>query len=209
MQSPILSIHPGLAESTRLPSLVHQRQQVGLLEILTLLLAGAAAAAASVLLDYSLRIPGHAIIRCVFPMAMGLALAPRRMAGMVMAGGALGSTLAMGAVGLGGLGAGATTSLLLTGPLLDFALWRARRGWRLYLGFAAAGLLSNLTALLVRGATKFVGIGRGGGRSFSDWWMQASVTYVLCGLIAGLVSAAIWFRFASRDDGQRGSESES
>jgi hypothetical protein len=202
MRSLVLSIHPGLAASTRLPALVHQGQRVGTVEILTLLFAGAAAAVASAFLDYSLRIPGHAIIRCVFPMAMGLAFAPRRMAGMVMASGALGSTLAMSATGVGGLGVGATTSLLLTGPLLDFALWRARRGWRLYLGFAAAGLVSNLGALIARGATKFVGVNRGGGRPFAEWWMQASVTYVLCGLIAGLVSAAIWFRFSSRDDSE-------
>ncbi len=200
MRSILLSIHPGLAERSRLPVLAHEGAGVGSLEILTLLFAGAAAAAASAFLDYRLRIPGHAIIRCVFPMAMGLAFAPRRLAGMVMASGALGSTLAMSATGVGGLGAGATTSLLLTGPLLDFALWRARSGWRLYLGFAAAGLLSNLGALIVRGATKFVGVSRGGSRPFAEWWMQASVTYVLCGLIAGLVSAAIWFRFASRDD---------
>ena len=98
------------------------------------------------------------------------------------------------------------TSLLLTGPLLDFALWRARRGWRLYLGFALAGLVSNLGALTVRGVTKYVGVNRVGGRPFAQWWMQASVTYVLCGLIAGLVSAAIWFRFASRNQKDQTSE---
>lgn len=74
-------------------------------------------------------------------MALGLSLAPRRMGGMVMGSAALCSVLVTKAGGLGTIGVGALTSLALTGPLLDAALWRARSGWRLYLAFAIAGLL--------------------------------------------------------------------
>jgi hypothetical protein len=33
-----------------------------------------------------------------------------------------------------------------------------------------------------------------GRRLFSDWLSQAAVTYVLAGALAGLLSAACWFR---------------
>jgi hypothetical protein len=197
MRTMALAIHPGLAQSTRLPALADQGQALRLAEMLLLLAAGAGAALATALLDFGLRIPGHAIIRAVFPMSLGLALAPRRMGGMVMGIGALGSAVALGAGGWAALGAGAMTSLALTGPFLDLALWRARHGWRLYLGFALAGLGSNLAALGVRAGTKLVGLGQPAARPLAEWWPQAVGTYLVCGLLAGLISAAVWFRFAA------------
>ena len=197
MRTMVLSVHPGLAQNTRLPVLADRERGLGLAEMLLLSAAGVGAALASALLDFGLRIPGHAIIRAVFPMSLGLALAPRRMGGMVMGASALGSAAALGAGGFASLGAGAMTSLALTGPLLDLALWRARRGWRLYLGFASAGLGSNLAALAVQAGTKLSGIGRLGARPLAEWWPQAIGTYALCGLLAGLISALVWFRFAA------------
>jgi hypothetical protein len=174
---------------------------VHLAEVLLLLGAGALAAAATTFLDMGLRIPGHAIVRAVFPMAFGFALVPRRMAGSMMGIGAALSAALLQTAGARGPGFGAMTSLVLTGPLLDLALWQARRGWRLYLGFALAGLGSNLLAMAVRGGAKAGGLDGPAARPLFDWLPQAVASYSLCGLIAGLISAAVWFRLSARREG--------
>ncbi|MHB8969152.1 MAG: hypothetical protein ACYC3X_04290 [Pirellulaceae bacterium] len=107
---------------------------------------------------------------------------------------ALGTALIMRACSVGSLGAGSLTSLALTGPLLDLTLIDARRGWRLYLGFILAGITSNLAALSLRGGLKALTGDVGGGRLIGEWWHQAAFTYSVCGLLAGLLSAAVWFR---------------
>ncbi len=84
MRSTILSVHPGLAGNSRVLPLVREGQSSQIAAMAVLLGAGVTAALATVFLDFSLRIPGHAILRVVFPMALGLSLAPRRMGGMVM-----------------------------------------------------------------------------------------------------------------------------
>lgn len=92
-----------------------------------------------------------------------------------------------------GLGFGALTSLLATGPLLDRTLRRSNGGWRQYAAFAVAGLCSNLMALLTRGTAKWIGFEASGRRPIGEWLMQASVTYTLCGLAAGLISGIVLF----------------
>jgi hypothetical protein len=218
MRTAVLPIHPALADHARLPILAPHWQGAWVAEILFLLGAGVGAALATALLDFGLRIPGHAIIRAVFPMALGLALAPRRMGGMVMGASALGTAWVIQTAGFAALGAGAMTSLALTGPFLDLALWRARpfggaspmshrwEGWRLYLGFAVAGLGSNLAALTVRAGTKLLGLGHLGARPLAAWWPQAIGTYAVCGLLAGLISALVWFRLAASSQGDACSE---
>jgi hypothetical protein len=192
MAQAALGLHEGLWSSTRLPSLVAPGQRISGREWAALLLAGAGAALAACFLDLGLRLPGHAILRSVFPMALGLALVPRQGAGLVMGAGAL---LTAGGLRLAGLGpgAGALTSLLLIGPCLDLALWNASAGWRVYLRFALAGLAANLAALAVRGGLKLVGVDVGS-RPWEAWWPVAIGTYALFGIIAGLVSAVAWFR---------------
>jgi len=196
MPSALLSIHPGLAGNSRLPAFATEEHRSRIAAIIVLSGAGASAALASVLLDFSLRVPGHAILRAVFPMALGLALAPRRLGGAVMGTAALCSVPIIKVGGFGALGIGALTSLALTGPFLDLALWRARRGWRLYLAFAVAGLGANLAALATRAGAKSVGFEHVAARPLGLWWLQAVGTYALCGILAGLLSAAVWFRFS-------------
>lgn len=196
MHNAVLPIHAGLADSSRLPVLSRDAEGLRAAEILLLLGVGVVAAAGSAFLDLGLRIPGHAILRAVFPMAFGLALVPRQFAGTVMGIGALASAGAIKAGGSAPLGLGAMTSLTLTGPLLDLALWRVQRGWPLYLGFALAGLGSNLAAMGVRGGARLMGWDPTGGRPLALWWPQAIVTYALCGIVAGLISAVVWFRFS-------------
>jgi hypothetical protein len=191
------SVHPELAGRSRLTVLSWDRQQSDCAAILFLFGVGAVAAVTTLLLDFRLRIPGHAILRAVFPMAFGLALAPRRMGGMVMGAGALSSALVIKVGGFAAVGAGAMTSLLLTGPLLDLVLWRSGRGWRLYLGFVLAGLAANVIALGARAGVKLSGIDTWTGRPLAAWWLQAVITYAVCGALAGLISALVWFRFSA------------
>jgi hypothetical protein len=193
----VLRVHDGLLTSSRLPSLSRPGRSVATVEVAVLVFLGAAAAAATALPDLRLGIPGHAILRSVFPMALGLALVPRRLAGSVMGVSAVATSLLFRAGGLSG-GPGALTSLYLTGPLLDLALVGAGRPWRLYLGLLLAGLGSNLVALFVRGGFKTFTLGHGGRRGAEAWWHQAAITYPLCGALAGLVSALVWFHLRGR-----------
>jgi len=192
--SAVFGVHEGLSGSTRISSISRRITDKAAMQIGVLVLLGAGTALASGLVEFRLRIPGHAILRSVFPMALGLALVPIRKGGTVMGLSALGTAVVMTGYNVGNLGAGSLTSLALTGPLLDLALMGARRGWRLYLGFILAGIASNLIALCFRGGMKALTGDMRGGRLVGEWWHQASLTYPLCGLLAGLLSAAVWFR---------------
>jgi hypothetical protein len=193
-----LDLHEGLHDGTRLRNLVWAGEQSRGVELAFLVGCGALAAVASLYFDFRLRIPGHAILRTIFPMVLGLALVPRRGAGTVMGASALATGLGLRALlPIGGLSVGALTSMTLTGPLLDLSLRRAHAGWRLYLGCALAGLGANFVAFLIRAGAKLAGVERVGARPFADWILHASFTYLICGLLAGLLSAMIWFQ-ASR-----------
>jgi hypothetical protein len=190
---PPLTANPALRSRSRLRGLTAPTFRAA--DLVILAACGLAAAAATTLLDMNLRIPGHAILRTVLPLAVGLALVPRLGSGVVMSAAAGLSILGCRLAGVEEGGAGALTSLLLTGPLLDFAANRFSRSWMLYPSFAVAGLASNMTAYLVRFLTKAGGgAGMGGGRSLAEWKVPASITYAACGLIAGLIAAAVCFR---------------
>lgn len=200
MSSWALSVHAGLRASSRFSALSREESSVRMSEWAVWLVMGITAACASALPDWNLRIPGHAILRSVFPMALGLSLAPRRGAGGVMGVIAFATALALRFSGRAEVGFGALTSLSLTGPLLDVALWKAQAGWRLYAGIVVAGLSSNLIAMGIKVTEKLLMSGGGGGkRSFGAWLAQAAWTYPLCGVLAGLLSAVIWFRWRARD----------
>ena len=219
---PNLPMHQELAVRSRLRMAIGFVPQTQLWELAWLISMGVAAALAATFFDFILRIPGHSILRGVFPMSLGLALVPRRGAGVVMGASGLTSVAALSSAGYGPPGLGATTSLALIGPCLDAILWRAGRGWVVYAGFALAGLVSNITAFFVRGAGRVAGVGtavsglaRGGGGGggggglgrglgrglgtgggaggLDPWWSYAPLSYMACGLLAGLFCAAIWF----------------
>lgn len=142
-------------------------------------------------------------------MALGLSLAPRRLGGVVMGASAWATAMLLKAGGGSGLGIGAQTSLCLIGPMLDAALWRAKAGWPVYLSFALAGCLANLGALAVRGAGKLSGWDSLLKRPLAEWVSVASWSYLVCGLVAGLLSAAIWFRWRAVGGDAARTESES
>jgi hypothetical protein len=105
-------------------------------------------------------------------------------------------------------GLGSMTSLVLLGPALDLAVTRARANWLLYVRFAAAGLAVNLLAFTVKMAAKAFEINLGGGRELTSWLSVATVSYPLCGLIAGLISGLVWFHWSPRN-GQKSAAGKS
>ena len=191
--------HDGLMSSRRLPWAAWLDPRVSVLEATSLVTVGVAAALATAFVRIKLQIPGHSIVFAVFPMAFGMALAPRRMAGSIMGTSALLTAAALHGGGLASIGSGALTSLCLSGPLMDLALLGVRNGRRVYVALVLSGLASNVVAFAVRAAAKLTGLEPG--RQFAQWWPQAAVSYVVCGAVAGLISALAWFQFAagSRD----------
>jgi len=195
----VFAIHPGLQLSGRLPALARQERGLAAAELTVLFLLGIAAATLSSLLKLNLGIPGHNVIRVIFPMALGLAVVPRRGSGSVMGLGGLAGAAGFHMGGVAGLGAGATTSLVLTGFFLDAALLGARPGKSVYLRLTLAGLTANMAAFLIKLAEKSFFVGGLEGGPAAVWWPKAIVTYSVCGLLAGVLSAMVWFRFSAPD----------
>jgi hypothetical protein len=184
---------PSLRAASRLPSLSGDAR-LSLAEVACLLACGSLAALAVGMVRIPLGIPGHAILRGVLPMALGLAVVPRRSAGMIMS---LGAVISAGGLVWGGLDRfqpAALLSILALGPVLDIAVAGRPTGWRLYLRLAAAGAVANLMAFALRFGMAFSGWQLAGSRHFLSFASLALLSFMLCGAVAGLVSAAIWFR---------------
>lgn len=196
----VFAMHPGLQLSGRLPALARQERGLAAAEFAVLFVLGIAAAVLSSMLKLNLGVPGHNIVRVIFPMALGLALVPRRGSGSVMGLGGLVGAAGFSMGGVAGLGAGAATSLVLTGFFLDAALLGARPGKSVYLRLTMAGLAANLAAFLIKFAEKSFFVGGLEGGPLAVWWPKAIVTYSVCGLAAGLLSAMVWFRFSEPRD---------
>jgi len=203
MLSTVLSVHEGLGSSGRLRPISRLSGQLSAAELGTLVGMGACAAVLSAYMRLNLGIPGHNIIRVVFPMALGLALVPRRGAGSTMGLSGLASGSLLTLLGAGRIGPGAITSLALTGVMVDVALLGARRGWSIYVRLALAGLAANMVAFAIRAATKYSAAGHS---LHAIWFSKAGFTYPACGILAGLISAAVWFR--ATGGGQAGPRSE-
>lgn len=185
-------INEGLAAAGRFPALARVRERISAYEILLLILCGSAAAAASGLIRLGLRLPGHSILLSMIPMILGLALAPRRLSGLIMSASAFSTGVALNLAGLAHIGSGAFISLCLIGPMMDLAVSRLRSGWKLYFGLVLAGIGTNLMALSSRGLFKLLGLDPGT-RPFGSWWAQAVITYSMAGAVAGLVGAIAFF----------------
>lgn len=194
------AVHDGLVSTARFPWLARTRSRVSAIELLLLLSCGAAAAIAVAYVKLSLRIPGHSIVLAALPMVLGLSLAPRRLAGSVMSAGAVGTAWLLTASGGASYGAGSSVSLLLIGPMMELAVRHARGGWRVYAALVLSGVATSLLALGSRAAFKVLGLDLADARPFDSWWLQASVTYTLSGVVAGLLGALCWFHFNDRSN---------
>lgn len=197
MNAKLLPWNQSLGRASRLPvGRSDAAAPISASETVVLLLCGFVSAATVLTLEFKLKMPGHSILRAVFPMAFGLAAVPRRGAGTVMASGAILTALGFSVTGWGERGLGAMTSLFLIGPCLDLALRGSGTGRRVYGSFVAAGVVANLLAMLVQIAAKSAGWKVAGtGKSLAEWLPRAALSYPLCGALAGLISAIIWFRW--------------
>ncbi len=192
------AVRRGVLAASRLPSIARVGDRITIAELLLLVLCGSAAAVAIGYVRLGLRIPGHVIVLAALPMALGLALAPRRMAGSIMSAGAFATSSLLATFAGARYGGGSFVSLCLLGPMMDVALAGTRRAWRLYLGLVLAGVAANLLALASRSGGKLLGLDLPGARPFATWWSQALLTYTLSGAVAGLLAALFWFRLRER-----------
>ena len=176
-------------------------------ELLFLLGVGAGTAVLRTVLDLRLQVPGHSILLVVLPIVMGRAATPRRGAGTVIGAGAAGTAALLWLAPVGArFGLGAFTSLVLTGPLLDLFLRLLPRGPGVYLACVTAGTVSNMLAFAVKAVLKLAGMNTGlhPGAIYEIWITRAALTYPACGVIAGLLSAWICFRFRRAADPDSG-----
>jgi hypothetical protein len=165
---------------------------VAIWELGALFATGVATAVLNAYVKPSFGIPGSSIVWTVVPIALGLVLVPRRGAGSMM-----GVTSLMSMFALHQIGTGAMASMLMTGIFLDLALRRASQGIRLYAAFAIAGLAGNACAFVSRVIGKLTGIDAGTS-PLATWWSHAIVSYALCGLLAGVLSATLWFQLSPK-----------
>jgi hypothetical protein len=183
------------------------RDTIRVVETALLVTCGIAAACAVLLLEFKWRLPGHAILRAVFPMALGMAMVPRRGVGTVIGLSVLATTAVILGGGWGEKGVGSLTSLLLIGPLIDLSSRWSTSGKRVYLALMSAGVVANLLAMTMQVIAKSMGWGGGGGKSLSAWLPLAAMTYPTFGIVAGLVSATALFKW--RDPPPRAADTPS
>lgn len=186
------TVKPELQSASRLPPIARDAR-ISAAEFACLVACGVIAALCVGLVQLPLRLPGHAILRGVLPMAMGFALVSRRSSGSVMSLATAITSTAMAAGGIGRFPPAAILSLVVLGPLLDLLVTGVKR-WQIYPRFALAGTAANLIAFAARLVTTSLGWDLPGARQFTSFWSLALVSFILCGAFAGLLSSAIWFR---------------
>jgi hypothetical protein len=82
--------------------------------------------------------------------------------------------------------------------MLDLALLGEPVGWRLYVRFIVAGIVANLIALATRSLLTALGYAIPGSHQMERLGWLVPASFILCGALAGLVSAAAWFRWRTR-----------
>ncbi len=169
-------------------------------EIGLLVASGIVATLAMAMIHLNLRVPGHAILKPLLPISLGLAFVPRRVGGCI-AGLAAAVTAAMMLLGgWGEIHASSLTSLILLGPALD----RAARGNHTRAALvgrsAVAGLFANMAALGVKLVAAPLGWESGGGRGFAALWPFGILTFAACGILAGALGAGICLAALRRGD---------
>ena len=196
MATSVGELQPTLADAGRLPRIA-SAAKLSLAEIAVLALAGFAAATAEAWIHLGLKVPGHAILRAILPMILGLALVPRRGSGSAMgAFSGVGAILANWLPGEG-ISIAAGIAMILVGPALDVALLGADASHWLYARFALAGVLANLAALSI----KVIAISEGmilQKEPLATYLIRAVPSYLICGAMAGLIGGAACFRNGNR-----------
>lgn len=192
-----------LLDSSRVPA-ISRATSISAAELGCLFLCGSVATlAVGILRQLQIPVPGHAILRATLPMALGFALVPRRSAGIVMSVSAGLAAAVLSWSGLAQIPTPAALSVVALGPVLDIAMSGRPQGWRLYVRFAMAGSVANLLAFALKLAAFKMGWDSDSGGNFASVKTAALISFFLCGAVAGLVSAAIWFRARVDNDLRR------
>ena len=187
------------AGAGRFGSLAAPGTRISSAELLTLVAAGAIAAGVVAFVHLQLRMPGSAILKATLPIVAGVALVPRRGAGTIASLSGMATAGILLALGAGRLPGAALSSLIAIGPAIDLAMGGAgRAGWRIYIRFAAAGLAANLMAFGVRWGSSLLEADAMPPRMMRQIGWNALLSFALCGLLAGLVSAAVCFKARSQ-----------
>lgn len=189
----VLQNNPAIESRSRFKFLTGSRGLIYPYNLLLLACFGILAGIAVSQIKLSFGIPGHAIVKIMIPMAIGLSLAPVKSAGAIMGiSGLFSAFICEILTNSTGTGTGAFTSLVCTGVLMDLTLYFANTGWKLYSGLMISGLIANMIALYVRSGFKFffkINI-----IDFNTWHQTAAFTYPICGLLAGLICALVVFK---------------
>jgi hypothetical protein len=194
---------PNLRSASRLPRL-SSATGISFVELACLLACGAFGMfAVGAFHQLRLPFPGHAILRGALPMGLGLSLVPRYSAGVVMSIGAGLTAGIMSWAGIGRFPQAAVLSVLALGPVFDLAFVGRADRWMLYIRFALAGAAANLLAYLVKIAMLQLNVETGSGGNFVNFGWFSFASFIFFGTAAGLVSAAVWFRFRVNDDLRR------
>lgn len=165
-------------------------------EVLFLLGLGLLAGLVRCYADLRLGVPGHSIVLIMLPVAVGVAATRRRGAGTVTSASALATVAAVSCFPVKvSIGLGAVVSLFAAGPALDIWLSVLRRRRSVYTACVLAGVSANLVALCAKIGVRTVGLYPGiQAAAFFDLWIhRATITYPLCGAVAGLLAAAVCF----------------
>jgi hypothetical protein len=157
--------------------------------------AGALAAALVTWMPFPIRVPGYAILKAAVPIVFGVAAVPRPLAGSIAGLGGAALLSLCWATGTTHVPAAAATALLAIGPAIDLALLGISSArLSVFLRFAAAGLAANLLAFLVRWSTATLALDSMEPHRMARIGVVAFASFALCGICAGFVSAAIFFR---------------
>lgn len=176
--------------------------RAAIVQVLLLLGLGLLTGLVRCFVDLSLGVPGHSIVLIMVPVAFGVAATRRRGAGTVTSASALATVAAVGCLPVRvSMGVGAIVSLFAAGPALDIWLSTLHRR-HVYTACVAAGVSANLVALCAKIGLRTAGLYPGiQAAAFFDLWLhRATITYPLCGAVAGLLAAAVCFSMRDRTD---------
>src|SRR6188508_1318099 len=115
MASDWFVVREGLVGAARFPAIARPHHRISAIELLLLFSCGATSAMAIAFVKLSLGIPGHSIVIAALPMTLGISLAPRQFAGVMMSAGAIGTAFLLSLAGRAAFGSGAFASLVILG----------------------------------------------------------------------------------------------
>lgn len=160
--------------------------------VLILVGAGVVAACALALVPTPIRVPGHAILKAALPIAGGMALVARPMAGTIASASGLFTSAILLLLGVGHLSTAGLVSLIAFGPAVDLALRNASGKWHTLFLLTFAGLAANLLAFGVRWGSAFYQNDLLHSLGSRQLVASAFLSFAVCGLAAGGIAGMLY-----------------